>query len=96
MSAKLPAVYILSNRKNGVLYTGVTSNLAQRIHLHKSRQIDGFSKKYNTSVLVYYELHSTMYQAIIREKQLKKWRRDWKVKLIEKYNNLWQDLYFEL
>ena len=96
MAAKFPAVYILSNKKNGALYTGVTSNLPQRIFLHKSHQVDGFSKKYNTTMLVYYELHSSMYQAIIREKQLKKWKRSWKIKLIEGTNNQWDDLYLKL
>jgi len=96
MRSKLPAVYILSNHKNGVLYVGVTSNLAQRIYLHKSHAVKGFTDKYNATSLVYYELHCTMYEAITREKHLKKWNRGWKIELIEKNNSEWNDLYFEL
>jgi len=72
MRSKLPAVYILSNHKNGVLYVGVTSNLAQRIYLHKSHAAKGFTDKYNATSLVYYELHCTMYEAITREKAFEK------------------------
>ena len=90
---KQPAVYILSNRRNGTLYIGVTSNLIKRIYQHKNDFIEGFSKKHNTHILVYYELHGSMEAAITREKQVKEWRRAWKIKLIEKMNPYWNDLY---
>jgi len=87
-----PVSYILATKKNGVIYIGVTSNLSQRIEQHKINAVAGFTKKYNVHKLVHYELHSTMEQAIIREKHLKKWRREWKIQLIEKDNPQWQDL----
>ncbi len=86
-------VYILTSKRNGTLYIGVTSNLAQRIRQHKSNQSEGFCKKYNVRQLVYFEQHDTAENAITREKQLKKWNRTWKLKLIEKHNPQWQDLY---
>ncbi len=79
--------------ENGVLYIGVTSDLPGRIYQHKNHLADGFSHKYNTSLLVYFESYSTMYEAITREKQLKKWKRCWKILLIEKSNQEWSDLY---
>jgi putative endonuclease len=90
---KLPCVYILASKKDGVLYIGVTSNLVQRIWQHKNKQVDGFSKKYNVDKLVYFELCDEMLGAITREKQLKKWKRDWKIRLIEKENPKWNDLW---
>jgi len=87
-----PASYILATKKNGVIYIGVTSNLSQRIEQHKINAVAGFTSKYNVHKLVHYELHPTMEQAIIREKRLKKWRRKWKIQLIEKDNPQWQDL----
>ena len=90
---KLPAVYILASRKHGTLYVGVTSNLIKRIWQHKNDLVDGFTKKYRVHLLVYYELHSDMEQAIIREKQLKHWNRAWKIRLIEGLNPCWDDLY---
>lgn len=72
------AVYILTNRRHGTLYVGVTSNLVKRIYEHKSDLIDGFTKRYNLSHLVYYEVTSEIYEAITREKRLKKWKRPWK------------------
>lgn len=89
---KQPAVYILSNQRNGTLYVGVTSNLAQRIWQHKNKQVSGFSSKYSLYLLVYYELHSEMIMAITREKQIKKWRRGWKLRIIEELNPEWLDL----
>jgi len=86
-------VYILSNRKNGVLYIGVTSNLLSRIPQHKSKKIEGFTERYNVDKLVYYEIIHSMVVAISREKQMKAWKRDWKIKLIEKDNPEWRDLY---
>ncbi|WOV91848.1 MAG: GIY-YIG nuclease family protein [Candidatus Zeuxoniibacter abyssi] len=96
MNEKQPCVYILASKKNGTLYTGVTSNLMQRAYQHKHKMIEGFSKKYNIHLLVYYELHDTMQAAIAREKQIKKWKRQWKIELIEKNNQEWMDLYDEL
>ncbi len=93
---KVPCVYILSSRKNGTLYTGVTSDLLTRIGLHKQGEIDGFSKKYNINQLVYYEFLETMELAIKREKQIKKWNRDWKIRLIVSANPNWQDLYNDI
>ena len=93
---KQPAVYIVTNRPKGTLYIGVTSNLIQRIHQHKTHEIEGFSQKYGTDKLVYFELFEDMESAITREKQLKDWRRSWKIALIEKENPEWKDLYEEL
>ena len=93
---KEPAVYILASGKNGTLYTGVTSNLIQRIYQHKSDLVEGFSTKYKTHTLVYFELHQTMEAAITREKQIKKWKREWKIELIASINPQWRDLYQSL
>jgi putative endonuclease len=90
------AVYILANKKDGVLYIGVTSNLTKRIWEHKNKVADGFSKQYNLTSLVYYELHENAQSAITREKRLKKYRRADKIKLIEKENSNWEDLYEKL
>ena len=90
---KQPAIYILANKKNGTLYTGVTSNLIQRIHQHKAGDIPGFSAKYACKILVYYEPHETMESAITREKQLKGGSRQKKLALIESANPDWEDLY---
>jgi len=81
---------------NGTLYIGVTSNLVKRVYEHKNNIIEGFTKKYNTHKLVYYETTNDIESAIRREKQLKKWNRKWKMNLIEKNNPEWRDLYFEL
>jgi len=91
--SKQPCTYILASKRNGTLYIGVTSNLVQRVWQHKNNQVEGFTKKYDVHLLVYYELHDTMEHAITREKQLKKWNRDWKVRLIEEKNSTWQDLW---
>jgi len=85
-------VYILASKRNGTLYTGVTSNLSQRIWQHKNDQIDGFSKKYNIKQLVFFEKHDTAESAILREKQIKKWNRAWKLNLIKKDNPQWKYL----
>ena len=90
---KLPAVYILASQKDGTLYIGVTSNLVQRVWQHKNHLADGFTKKYNVTTLVYFELAETMYVAISREKILKKLRREEKIKLIEANNPNWNDLF---
>ena len=88
-----PCVYLLASKRNGTLYLGVTSNLLQRVWQHKAGALDGFTKKYQVHSLVWYELHPTMESAIRREKQIKSWRRAWKVRLISESNPDWQDLY---
>lgn len=90
---KNPAVYILAGKKNGTLYIGVTSDLLQRIWQHKNYLSDGFTKKYDVTQLVYFEQHLTMENAITREKQLKNWKREWKIELVESKNPEWIDLY---
>ncbi|MBN2689582.1 MAG: GIY-YIG nuclease family protein [Gammaproteobacteria bacterium] len=89
-------IYVITNKRNGTLYIGVTSNLPHRISQHKSKTIKGFSSKYNLTKLVYYEKHSNIMQAIKREKNLKNWKRLWKLNLIESFNPEWKDLYFDL
>ena len=86
-------VYILASRKHGTLYIGVTSNLVQRIWQHKHNQVEGFTSKYSVHHLVYYEISESIRTAIAREKQLKKWNRQWKINLIESMNPEWRDLY---
>jgi len=85
-------IYILTNKPKGVLYIGVTNNLERRIYEHKNEIFEGFSKKYKTKMLVYFEECSDVKFAIEREKKLKKWNRDWKIELIEKSNPDWRDL----
>ena len=89
---KQPAVYILASKPNGTLYVGVTSDLASRIHAHRSGAVEGFSKTYGVDSLVYVELHESMYDAIQREKRIKRWNRAWKIRLVEKENPTWSDL----
>ena len=89
-------VYILASKRNGTLYTGVTSNLIKRIWQHKNELLEGFSKKYKVKNLVYYEVHNNVGSALTREKQIKKWRRAWKLRLIEEKNPEWKDLYKEI
>ena len=91
-----PAIYIITNKKYGTLYIGVTSSLVKRVYEHKNKLVDGFSKKYNLSKLVYYELFENMESAIIREKRLKKWNREWKLELIDNFNPNWEDLYYKV
>jgi len=86
-------VYILASTKNGTLYIGVTNNLIRRVHEHKNDLADGFTKKYGVHNLVYYEQTEDVDAALHREKQLKKWNRQWKINLIEKSNPAWHDLY---
>ena len=88
-----PCVYLLANRQNGTLYTGVTSNLIKRVWEHKNDIVDGFTKKYAVHILVWYEVHETMGSAIQREKSIKSWKREWKIKTIEEFNPGWCDLY---
>jgi putative endonuclease len=87
-----PAVYIMSNKRNGTLYTGVTSHLPRRTWLHRIGLIDGFTKQHNLHLLVYFEHHQDMTSAITREKRLKNWNRAWKIELIENMNPEWRDL----
>jgi len=89
-------VYIITNKRNGTLYIGVTSNMIKRIYEHKNSFVDGFSKKHKLYMLVYYEQHLDIEAAIAREKQLKKWNRLWKLKLIEAVNPKWRDLYYDI
>ena len=93
MHHRQPAVYIMTNKRNGTIYTGVTSNLTQRVYNHKHGEIQGFTKRYGCNRLVYYELCEDMFGAISREKQIKGWSRKKKLNLIENTNSQWQDLY---
>ncbi len=93
---RLPTVYIMTNRKDGVLYTGITSNLIQRVWQHKEGSIEGFTKKYKCKLLIYYETTDEMAAAIQREKQIKGWLRSKKVALIEFQNPQWRDLYQDI
>lgn len=96
METKTPCVYILANKKNGTLYTGVTSNLVKRIYEHKNNLIEGFTKRYNIHYLVYYEIGESMEGVIEREKQIKAGSRKDKILLIKKMNPNWNDLYDDL
>jgi putative endonuclease len=89
---KQPAVYILASKPNGTLYVGVTSDLPARIEAHRSGSVEGFTKRHEIDTLVYVELHDSMYDAIQREKRIKRWNRAWKIRLIEKDNPMWSDL----
>jgi putative endonuclease len=89
-------VYILAGEKNGTLYVGITSNLIKRIYEHKNNIVKGFTEKYKVHKLVYYEECSDIYEAIQREKQVKRWYRKWKIELIENFNPEWEDLYYKL
>jgi putative endonuclease len=96
-----PCVYILASRRNDTLrndtlYVGVTNDIAQRTWVHRSDMAGGFTKRYQVHRLVYVEFHATMPDAILREKQVKKWRRAWKLELIERDNPQWRDLYDDL
>ena len=88
-------VYIIANRRNGTLYTGVTNDLRRRVLEHKNGVVEGFTKKYETMKLVHFERYQDINRAITREKRLKRWHRKWKLELIETMNPCWQDL-FEL
>lgn len=93
---KQPAIYILASKPNGTLYTGVTSDLAARTYRHRTGALPGFASKYGCKMLVYYELHETMLDAIAREKQIKAGSRRKKIALIESANPNWADLYDQL
>ena len=87
-----PTVYLLASRRNGTLYLGVTSHLAQRVHQHREGLIPGFTREYGVKMLVWFEQHATMDAAIQRAKRIKKWNRAWKLELIESTNPDWRDL----
>lgn len=89
-------VYILASQRNGTLYTGVTNDVRRRVWEHKHALVKGFTKEYSVDILVYFEQHEDIEQAIIREKQIKAWKRKWKLELIEKGNPDWKDLYYEI
>ena len=89
-------VYILTNQPRGTLYIGVTSNLPQRIAQHKEKLVEGFSARYGLDRLAWFEMHETAESAILREKQIKKWNRVWKLELVEQANPKWRDLYPEI
>ncbi len=93
MEEKRFFVYLMASDRNGTLYLGVTSNLVQRVWQHKDGAVDGFSKRYGIKRLVWFEAAGDAMAAITREKQLKKWKRAWKVELIESANPYWNDLY---
>jgi len=90
------SVYILSSHKNGTLYIGITNNLVRRVWEHKKQLVEGLTNKYEIHHLVYYDHHENPESAITREKQIKKWRRLWKLNLIEEKNPTWKDLYKDI
>jgi len=89
-------VYIQASKRNGTLYIGVTGDLVKRVYEHKQNDVEGFTKQYKVHNLVYYETYGDVSEAILREKQMKKWNRQWKINLIEKHNPQWVDLYQEI
>ncbi len=89
-------IYILASKRNGTLYIGFTSNLLKRVWQHKNKIVSGFTSEYSVDCLVYFEQYQDVQDAIGREKQLKKWNRDWKLELIEKNNPRWRDLYEDI
>ncbi|GAM97985.1 excinuclease ABC, C subunit-like [alpha proteobacterium U9-1i] len=89
------AVYIMTNKRNGTLYTGLSSDLPPRIQLHREGRVPGFTRDYDCKLLVWFEQHSFMHEAIKREKQIKRWRRAWKLEMIETLNPDWRDLYLD-
>ena len=91
-----PCVYILASQRNGTLYVGVTSDLVKRVYEHKNELVEGFTRKYGVHTRVWFEQRATMESAITREKQIKKWNRDWKFQLIEESNSAWRDLYEDI
>ncbi|KKS83714.1 MAG: GIY-YIG catalytic domain protein [Candidatus Gottesmanbacteria bacterium GW2011_GWA1_43_11] len=89
-------VYILASKKYGTLYIGVTNDLIRRIYEHKHHLVKGFTQKYDVTLLVYYEVFYSIEEALVREKQMKTWKRDWKINRIEGVNPEWNDLYSKL
>jgi predicted GIY-YIG superfamily endonuclease len=96
MMIKAPAVYIMANRSNGTLYTGVTSALVQRVYQHRQKLVPGFTTRYDCTLLVWYEMHNEMLEAIAREKQIKAGSRRKKLEMIEAMNPEWRDLYRDI
>ncbi len=97
MTAHDPSyVYIMASQRNGTLYVGVTKNLSRRVYEHKNDVVEGFTQKYRVHQLVYYEFYDDLENAVLREKRMKDWKRQWKLELIEKMNPDWQDLALEL
>ncbi|MFQ6309343.1 GIY-YIG nuclease family protein [Lysobacter capsici] len=94
--SKSPAVYILASARHGTLYIGVTSDLIQRVWQHREHLAKGFTERYEVDRLVWHEMHETMESAILREKRLKKWNREWKIRLIEETNPQWRDLWLDI
>ena len=86
-------VYLLASKKHGTLYLGVTNDIVRRVHEHRTKSVEGFTKRYNVDKLVWFETYDDIAHAITREKELKKWRRDWKIRLVEEDNPNWTDLY---
>ena len=93
---KQPCVYLLASKRNGTLYAGVTSNLVKRVWEHKNDAVKSFTSKYGVHILVWYEIHNSMESAIRREKAIKGWKREWKIKVIKERNADWRDLYPDL
>jgi putative endonuclease len=89
-------VYVITNKPYGTIYIGFTNDLIRRVHEHREGIVEGFSKEYGLERLVWYEVHEDVHAAITREKQLKEWRRDWKINLIQQLNPDWRDLYLEI
>ncbi len=89
-------VYMLAARMNGTLYVGVTNDLVRRVHEHRNGSVEGFTERYGVKSLVYFEIYQDAYAAITREKKLKRWRRAWKIALIERDNPEWRDLYQDI
>ena len=89
-------VYILASKRNGTLYIGMTNNIIRRSYEHRNKSIKGFTEKYDVHRLVYFETLNDPYQAIVREKQMKKWKRAWKIEIIEKENPTWKDLWDDI
>ena len=89
-------VYMLASRRYGTLYVGVTSDLVRRARQHREKLADGFTKRYSVKILVWYEIHFDILEAIKREKQIKQWNRVWKIELIQKENPMWRDLFDEI
>jgi putative endonuclease len=89
-------VYILASQRNGTLYVGMTDDLVKRVWMHREEVLPGFTKDYGVKMLVWYEQHETRESAFLRERQIKEWKRAWKLKLIEQTNSRWRDLYDEI
>lgn len=93
---KRPAVYMLTSKRNGTLYVGVTADLVKRVWEHKNEVVEGFTRRYGVHLLVWFEMHESMASAISREKAIKEWKRAWKLELIERSNPVWKDLYADI